>query len=260
MLIITSSRRKRLKGQPFPPAWERVLERRVPLYRRLTEADREELKGHIQVFLAEKNFEGCGGFAMSDEVRLTIAGQACILLLHRESDYFPGLSSILVYPGEYFAPLEEMDECGVVTEGFDRRSGESWQEGTLVLSWEDVLAEGLDVHDVYNVVLHEFAHQLDAEDGITTGEPLLPKRLRHRLLTETLAQEHSRFRDAVADGRPGLLDPYGAESLEEFFAVATECFFEQSLPLKDRYPELYAELAGYFRQDPAQWGEEQPTS
>lgn len=254
MLFITSSRRKRLKSQPFPPAWVQLLERRVPLYERLPEADREELKGHILVFLAEKNFEGCGGFTMSDEVRLTIAAQACILLLHRESDYFPGLSSILVYPGEYVAPFVEMDESGVVTERFDRRLGESSQQGAIVLSWEDVCPEGPGVHGAYNVVLHEFAHQLDTEDGVTTGEPLLPKRFRKRLLTGILVQEHQRFRDEVAAGRPMPFDPYGAESLEEFFAVATECFFEQPQSLLESCPALYAELATYFRQDPAAWG------
>jgi MtfA peptidase len=257
MLLITEMRRRRLKSQPFPPAWEKVLEGNVSLYRRLPAPDREELKGHIQVFLAEKNFEGCGGQELTDEVRLTVAGQACILLLHRETDYYPGLSSILVYPGEYLAPQMELGEDGVVTEGTDRRSGESWQEGSLVLSWEDVLAEGLEVHEAYNVVLHEFAHQLDAEDGITAAA-LLPKRARFWELAEVLEREYLRLQHDTAHRRTTLLDPYGAESPEEFFAVATECFFEQPVPLRQRHPELYAGLARYFRQDPAEWREESP--
>jgi MtfA peptidase len=254
MLIITEMRRKRLKSQPFPPAWERVLEH-VPLCGFLPETDRQELKGHIRVFLAEKTFEGCGGLVLTDEVRVTIAAQACILLLHRETGYYPGLSSIIVYPGEYLAPQVEMDENGVVTEGTDRRSGESWQEGALVLSWEDVLAEGLDVHDCYNVVLHEFAHQLDAEEGITSGVPLLTERSRHRRLAEELERGHQRLRHDVAHGRTTVLDPYGEESLEEFFAVATECFFERPRLLRERHSGLYEELSRYFRQDPAEWGQ-----
>jgi len=120
MLFITKLRRNRMKNRPFPPAWERGLEC-VPLYRRLPEHDRKELKGHILVFLAEKSFEGCGGFEMTDETRLMVAAQACILLLHRETDYFPGLSSIIIYPDEYLAPLQEVDEIGVVTECFFER-------------------------------------------------------------------------------------------------------------------------------------------
>jgi MtfA peptidase len=253
MRLFTEMRRKRLKGQPLPPAWETVLEH-IPLYGRLTEPDRQELKGHIQVFLAEKTFEGCGGLDVTDEVRVTIAAQACILLLHRETGYYPGLSSIIVYPGEYLAPQVEVDESGVVTEGTDRRSGESWQEGALVLSWEDVLAEGLDVHDCYNVVLHEFAHQLDAEEGITSEALLLPKGSRHRLLAEELERGYLRLRHDVAHGRTTVLDPYGEESLEEFFAVATECFFERPRLLREGHSGLYTELALYYRQDPAEWG------
>lgn len=253
MLLITDMRRKRLKNQSLHPAWLSVMERNVSLYRRLPGEDREELHGHLQVFLAEKNFEGKGGLTMSDEVRVTIAAQACLLLLHRRTDYYPGLYSIVVYPGEYLAPYLEVDEWGIVTEGRDRRSGESCREGALVLSWEDVLAEDLDVPPGYNVVLHEFAHQLDAEDGITNGVTLLPKRSRCRIWEETLNHEFERLREDTENGRPTVLDPYGAESPGEFFAVATETFFENPHRLRDRHPELYGTLAGYYRQDPAEW-------
>ncbi len=258
MLLITDMRRKRLKNQSLPPAWLSVMERNVSLYHRLPREDREELHGHIQIFLAEKNFEGKGGLSMSDEIRVTIAAQACLLLLHRRTDYYPGLYSIVVYPGEYLAPYLEVDEWGIVTEGRDRRSGESCSEGALVLSWEDVLAEGLDVPPGYNVVLHEFAHQLDTEDGITSGVTLLPKRSRCRIWEETLNHEFERLREDTENGRPTVLDPYGAESPGEFFAVATETFFENPHPLRERHPELYATLAGYYRQDPAEWQDQPP--
>jgi Mlc titration factor MtfA (ptsG expression regulator) len=151
------------------------------------------------------------------------------------------------------APHLEMDEWGIVTEGTDCRSGESSPDGALVLSWEDVLAEEIDVHPAYNVVLHEFAHQLDAEDGLTSGMSLLPKRLRHRMLKEVLQHEFERLPEEVRQQRTTVLDPYGTESLEEFFAVATEAFFETPHLVRQRYPELYLELAGYYRQDPAAW-------
>lgn len=252
MLFITSMRRKRLKAAPFPPDWERILERDVPLYGRVPESDREELRSHIKVFLAEKVFEGGGGFTITDRVRLVIAMPACLLLLHRDTDYYPGLSSIVVYEGEYLAPLSEMDEAGIVTEGIDRRSGEYSRDGAVVLSWEDVVAEGIDVHESYNVVLHEFAHQLDAEDGVTSGEPFLSRRA-PRSLAESLEREYLLHRRHVRRGRPTTVDPYGAESLAEFFAVATESFFENGFSLRLNHPHLYSELMRYYRQDPAEW-------
>jgi MtfA peptidase len=253
MLLITEMRRKRLKSAPFPPAWELLLERRVPIYGRLAEEDRVEIKGHIQVFLAEKSFEGCGGFVISDEVRLTVAAQACLLLLHRETDYYPGLSSIVVYPREYLAPQADVDESGVVTEWTDLLSGESSRVGTVVLSWEDVVAEGVEAHETYNVVLHEFAHQLDAEDGITSGTPLLSRRSGNRSLVEGLERGYQRLKDDLLHGRATVLDPYGEESLEEFFAVATESFFVHPLSLREWDYGLFAELMRYYRQNPAEW-------
>ncbi|RII29211.1 MAG: hypothetical protein CXR31_02325 [Geobacter sp.] len=250
---MTASRRRRLRNQPFPPSWERILEQEVPLYDSLSITDREELKAHIQVFLAEKQFEGAGGIVITDGIRVKIAAQACLLLLHRETDYYPGLSSIVVYPDEYLAPFEELDEAGVVTSGTDRRSGESWEQGTLVLSWADMQMAGVDGEGAYNVVLHEFAHQLDAEDGITDGTPFFPRRAARKHWQRTLEVEYERFKEEVAQGKIPVLDPYGAESPAEFFAVATEAFFENPGELKEHYLALYEELSRYYRQDPAAW-------
>ena len=255
MFLITGMRRKRLQEQPFPPAWQTIMEQ-VPLCRRLPGQDRAKLQGSIQVFLGEKYFEGQGGIVITDRIRVTIAAQACILILNRPTDFYPGLSSIIVYPGEYCAPRADTDEWGIVTEGIDYRTGESTRDGALVLSWEDVLAEELDVHDGYNVVLHEFAHQLDEEEGVTGGMPLLPKRSRLAPLKEALLQEFQRLREDLAKGLDTVLDPYGEESPEEFFAVATEAFFETPLAVRTRHPELYDELTRFYRQDPAEWRED----
>ncbi|HEY6838312.1 MAG TPA: M90 family metallopeptidase [Geobacteraceae bacterium] len=251
MLFFTGARRSRLKTQPFPSDWTRALERRTRFYALLSEPDREELKGHIQVFLAEKNFEGRGGFLVTDEVRVAIAAHACLLLLHRESDYYPGLSSVIVYPGEFVVRQTDVDEAGIVTEGDDIRSGESWEQGCLVISWEDMLLAGKRGYEDYNVVIHECAHQLDTEEGITTGMPLLGRR--KRLWERVLEEEYERLQEDEAAGRPTVLDPYGAESPAEFFAVAVECFFCAPKLLKEGCPDLYEGLAGYFHQDPAGW-------
>jgi Mlc titration factor MtfA (ptsG expression regulator) len=228
------------------------MEQAIPFYRRLPLDDRSELMGHIQVFLAEKVFEGGDGFGITDEVRVTIAALACILLLHRKTSYYPGLSSIIVYPDEYAASFREIDEWGIITEGTDRRSGESIREGALVLSWQDVLAQEIDVHEGYNVVLHEFAHQLDTDEGITAG---IPCNAGEADLTgkDILSREYLQLRKDDERGLETVLDPYGAESPEEFFAVVTEAFFQTPLPLRKHHPELYGVLASYYHQDPAEW-------
>lgn len=246
MFSFLRSRTTRIRERPFPAAWLEVLERNVPLYRRLSGADQEELRGHVQVFLAEKSFEGCNGLEMNDEIRLTIAGQACLLLLHREGGCFPAVSSIVVYPDEYLAPWQDTDESGIVVEGEDCRSGEYMADGALVLSWRDVLMAGGDDQGAYNVIIHEFAHQIDDECGISAGRG-------DGELHRSLERGYRRLQHAAAHRRPSLFDPYGAGSMAEFFAVAAECFFETPRPFLRQHPELYAAMGRFFRQDPAAW-------
>lgn len=247
-------RRSRIRQRPFPEEWEAILERDVPLYRRLSETDRDELKGHIRVFLAEKRFEGAGGLAITDGIRVTIAAHACVLLLHRATDYYPGLYTIIVYPGAYVAVRTVREPMGIVTERTDTRLGESSPRGAVVLSWDAVEAAASDVGDCRNVVLHEFAHQLDGEDGWVEGAPALPDRSRYVAWARILGREYERLRRDTALRRKTVLDQYGATNPAEFFAVTTECFFTRPELLKARHPELYAELQQYYQQDP---GEEQ---
>ena len=228
-----------------------MLERNVPVYGRLSDADRNELKGHIQVFLAEKRFEGAGGLTITDEIRVAIAAHACVLLLHRTTDYYPGLYTVIVYPGAYVAGRTVREPMGIVTERTETRLGESSPRGAVVLSWNAVEAAASDVGDCRNVVLHEFAHQLDAEDGSVEGAPVLSDRSRYVVWARILGREYERLRRDAFHGRSTVLDRYGATSPAEFFAVATECFFTRPGLLKARHPELYAELKGYYRQDPA---------
>ncbi|HUV35875.1 MAG TPA: M90 family metallopeptidase, partial [Patescibacteria group bacterium] len=244
-------RRRRLMGRPFPPDWLGFIERNVPYYRHLPPDDRRELQGLIQVFLAEKQFEGCGGLRLTDEIRITIAAQACILLLHRETDFYPNLISILVYPDIFVAPVHSHDPIGTMSDEVEEYTGESWDRGALVLSWSDVVEDAADIHDGYNVVFHEFAHQLDGESGSDDGAPNLPDASMYGSWSRVLGREYRRLVRDIGRGRETLLDEYGAEDPAEFFAVATEFFFEMPVELKARHPELYAELRKFYRQDPA---------
>ncbi len=251
MLGIKRWRREKIRNRPFAPGWLEAIERNVPIYGRLPEADKKELQGHILVFLAEKNFEGCGGLELTEEMKVTIAAQACILLLHRKIDYYPGLYSILVYPGPYVAGGHIELAPGVYTETRQVHLGEFWKQGALILSWDDVLANASDIHDGHNVVLHEFAHQLDSEDGRIDGAPALPRRSMYLAWARILGADFSKLRREAQQGLPTVLDQYGATNPAEFFAVATECFFEKPWQLQKKHPELYENLKLYFQQDPA---------
>jgi len=244
-------RRQRLRSAPFPPAWRELIERNVRLYRHLPESDRLELQGLVQIFLAEKHFEGCGGFEMTDEIKVTIAASACLLLLHRETDIYPRLITILVYPSAYVAKTKNPLGGAYALEGESINLGESWSSGVVVLSWDDVLAGTADFGDGQNVVLHEFAHQLDREDGTVDGAPALERRSQYATWARVLGDEYERLQRASRLGRSTVLDQYGATDPAEFFAVATESFFEKPHVLRKRHPDLYEELKSFYRQDPA---------
>ncbi len=280
--LLTSRRRKALRATPPPATWKGILKRNCPLVARLNVADREELLGHVQVFIAEKNFEVCRGKEITEEIRVTIAAQACLLLLHRETSYFSRMGSVLVYPQAYLTRHRHRDEHGLEEDVEQVNVGEAWERGSVILSWEDVLIDAQDADDGFNVVLHEFAHQLDMEDGVADGVPVLspPKgvsrRTAYKQWSKVMEVEFAALNkvadwldehfpeDNEDDARPRpeelpegapmhVLDPYGAEDPAEFFAVATESFFEDAAALKEHHPALYAEFAVYYRQDPVQW-------
>jgi MtfA peptidase len=244
-------RRQRLEKRPFPKAWLEILRERVPYYELLSSDEQSQLRKLIPVFLSEKNFEGCGGLQMTDEIRITIAAQACLLLLNREHDLYAGLHSILVYPSSYRAPAKFVDPAGVVHEGDEGRLGEAWLRGSVILSWDDVRRDAVDFEDGSNVTLHEFAHQLDQQDGSFDGAPLLEKPSHYRSWARVLMKEYRALGEAADRGQETLIDQYGATEPAEFFAVITEAFFEAPEALKAEHPELYAELKKFFRQDPA---------
>lgn len=244
-------RRAGIKARPFPGAWRAILLERVPLYEELDSAEQSELEGHIQILIAEKTFEGCGGFEITDEVKVTIAAHAALLLVNRETDYYPRLDVILVYPSGYLVHGEQVQPDGTVVEGPSHRLGESWTSGVIVLSWDDVLQGAANVKDGQNVTVHEFAHQLDQEDGAGDGVPTLDDRSAYRAWGRALAPEFELLKKKVARGERTKIDAYGATNDAEFFAVITEAFFEQPYKLQRHHPEVYAELASFYKQDPA---------
>jgi Mlc titration factor MtfA (ptsG expression regulator) len=258
MILFKHRRRRRLRSTPLPESWRRILEDGLPYYKCLPVADRDELHGHIQIFLAEKRFEGAGGLRITDEIRVVIAAQACMLLLHRQTDYYPGLTTILVYPGAYVARGKSVGPAGVVTESSGVRAGESWHGalspqggGPVVLSWRDVQAGAADIHDGRNVVFHEFAHQLDAESGSVEGAPALERHSMYIAWARVLGEEYRALINDLDWGRDTVLDAYAAQSPAEFFAVLTESFFEKPLALRTRHPRLYEQMAAFYKQDPA---------
>jgi Mlc titration factor MtfA (ptsG expression regulator) len=255
--LLKERRRRRLRSRPFPEDWLGTIKRNVAFFRRLSARDQAELLGHVQVFLAEKRFEGCDGLEITDEVRVTIAAQACLLLLHRKTDCFPHLLTILVYPSTYLAEERRHVHGHVWEEGKMSRLGETgrWL-GAIVLAWDAVKFGATDPSDGKNVVLHEFAHQLDYENYAEDGAPALETRDQQLSWQEVMRAEFASLRTADETGIPTLLDTYGASNPAEFFAVSTEAFFEQPRALRARHPRLYAELRSYFHQDPVEYSAE----
>lgn len=256
-------RLRRTLARPLDPAHVAVLARNIGQYARMNEAERRRLERLVQQFLHEKKFVGCAGLELTDEMRVTIAGQACLLLFGRAGEavpaqLYPELHTILLYPGAFLVPRREVDPAGVVTEARQDLLGESWGDGRVILSWDHVRRAGQPEPPGHNVVLHEFAHQLDSESGSTNGAPYLGSQERYRSWSEVLSRDYANLRAEAMWGMHGVLDHYGASSPAEFFAVATESFFEQPHQLAARHPALYGEFLKYYRIDPRRWQDEPP--
>lgn len=252
-------RRQRLLERPFPEAWRTILEAGFPAYASLNDEQRTRLHHQMQVFLGEKRFEGAGGLEMTDEIRVMIAAQACMLLIGRNPDEpFPGLKSIIVYPRAYFATAKSVGPGGVVTEETTRRAGESWSHlfgvsshGPVVLAWDQVARGAIDPSDARNVVFHEFAHQLDSHTTGMDGAPVLDSRSSYSAWARVLGHEFRALRRDLSMGRRGSLRSYAATNPAEFFAVATETFFERPNQLRETNPELFEQLREFYAWEPA---------
>lgn len=245
------ARRRHALQQPFLDEWIEILKKNLPPYAKLSDTFRRELHDSIKIFLSEKSFEGCGGLVITDEIRVTIAAQACMLLLNRKDDCYPKLTSVLVYPSTYVAGNK-----GLFTDKSDQTSvrlGESWGHGVVVLAWDSVKQGAINFKDGRNVAMHEFAHQLDQEDGVADGAPILEDRTAYGSWSEIFSQEFIRLQNKKKKRKRSVFNKYGATDPAEFFAVVTESFFEKPKQFQKKHPELYQELQDYYKVNPIEW-------
>lgn len=246
---LRNRRRQKLLAQPFPESWQQHLSENLPHYHTLSPAEQAKLRDDVRIIIAEKNWEGCGGLELTDEIRITIAGFAALLVLGLTDQHFDRLVSILVYPDAFIVP-EQPSEDGLLVE--DRElEGEAHYRGAVVLNWAEVQHNSRVPESGHNLVFHEFAHQLDMLNGEADGIPALPDPASFERWQQVMTAEYRRFTRAVDRGEPTLLDDYGAEHESEFFAVATECFFLQPRQMQQQHAKLYQLFADYYGQDPA---------
>lgn len=230
-----------------------MLTDRVAHWCYLDDAERARLEDLIKVFLVDKDFEGAGGLTVAEDVKVTIAAQACLLLLGLDRDYYRDVHSIIVYPSAVLrrGPHGSALLPGAVSEGAVPLAGEARLHGPVLIIWDQALAQARHPERGHNVVYHEFAHKIDMADGSADGAPPQPDRSSYRRAVQVLSREFEALRRQTEEGKPTLLDAYGTVNPAEFFAVATEYFFDRPVPLQRQHPELYEVLADFYHQDPA---------
>jgi Mlc titration factor MtfA (ptsG expression regulator) len=245
-------RRQRILQTPFPGEWREVLERNMVHFRYLDAGERQRLCDLIQLFVAQKHWEGCNGLELTDEMRVTIAGQACLLVLELQHFLYANVETILVYPSA-FVPRRPDDAFahGTIIPAPVALDGEAHHRGPVILTWDSVKRSARHPELGHNVVYHEFAHQLDMLDGAVDGVPPLSTDADYARWNSVLTAEYERLRADAARGHEGLLDPYGSTDEAEFFAVVTEAFFDTPVELESEHPALYEVLSDFYRQDTA---------
>jgi hypothetical protein len=255
VVLWPSMRIARIEKQPFPEQWRQTLLKRLPFVAKMPPTEQLQLQSLIKIFLADKTFYGCAGQKITDDMRVTIAAQACLLVLNHDRTPYPDLGSILVYPSTFVATRDMADELGLVSTNHIALLGESWSQGKVVLAWDNVEKGVMNLTDGHNVVLHEFAHQLDQESGSTNGAPVLHTRGAYQSWAHVFSDEFEELQKDAAHGNHSLLDHYGATNPAEFFAVATETFFERPRQMAAHHRKLYEQLKSYYKVDPSGWTE-----
>ncbi len=253
MRFFDHGRRKKLMATPFPSSWEAIIQHNVAHYCMLNSDERAQLRALIQVFIAEKNWEGAGGLVLSDEIRVTISAQACLLLLGIPHDYYRNVQSIIVYPSTVIPPQHHpgfFENVVAPVEISRPVIGQAFRQGPVIIIWDAALKGGRHPELGHNVIYHEFAHKLDMLDGAADGTPPMRDRKEYKDWVKICSLEYLRLRHDAQHGKKSFLDSYGATNEAEFFAVATEQFFDQPRQMHQHAPELYRVLKEYYRQDP----------
>ncbi|MDA3797747.1 MAG: zinc-dependent peptidase [Kiritimatiellae bacterium] len=248
-------RRKKLTQAPFLPLWEDIIRRNIALYCVMDDAERAHLRALIQVFIAEKHWEGAGGLELTDEIRVTVSAQACLLLLGLPHNYYKNVDSIIIYPSTVVLPQRQPCFLGntlIQEEVGQPILGQAIQHGPVIIIWDAALHGGRRSKDGHNVIYHEFAHKLDMLDGTVNGTPPLRDRAEYRDWNLTCSREYLRIKHSTAKGKKKFLNSYAATNEAEFFAVATEQFFEQPRLMIKHAPDLYRVLQEYYCQNPAE--------
>lgn len=252
-VVVPRLRLRYVLAQAFPSKYSKILRKNLPGYSKMPTDLQLQLKRRIKQFLFEKTFVACDDLVMNDEIKVTIAGKACLLLLNRETEIFAKLTHVLVYPHPFVAPRQQTLAGGIVTHTNQGLSGESWSDGRVILAWDQV-ARNPDVEALgQDVVLHEFAHQLDSETGNTNGAPDLKSAVAYQAWSQVMEIEYANLLRAIERQEATIIDPYGATNPAEFFAVTTEAFFRKSQALAHHHPELFAQLRRFYQVDPREW-------
>ncbi|NVK22780.1 MAG: zinc-dependent peptidase [Kangiellaceae bacterium] len=249
----TAKKRQQVASIPFPHEWRMILRKNLPFFYKIPADLQLQLKDKMQIFLAEKQFVGREGQQITDEVRVTIAAQACLLLLNRNTDFYPFLKTVIVYPAAFITRHNNYQAGGIQSNEPRVLLGESWNRGQVILSWRDSASGGADFEDGHNLVIHEFAHQLDGESGVTNGAPPLNKDQSYSQWSAVLSAEFNTLQSQARNGQESFLDKYGATNPAEFFAVSSEVFFERPKEFKHLHPNLFNQLKEYYKVDPAEW-------
>lgn len=250
--LYVKRKRDDIQKKPFPEEWGKILTQHFPQYHKLPVPLREELKNKVKVFIHEKKFHGCQELQVTEKMKVLIAAQACMLLLKRKTNFYPKLTTVIIYPSAYVSK-DFTSQGGVLTRSNQPIFGESWNSGELVLSWDSSVHGAANMFDGKNVVYHEFAHQLDQEDGTADGAPILESRSTYASWAMVLGEEYETLIRKKKRHKKTVLRKYGATHPAEFFAVATEAFFEKPRQLNKKHPELYEELKNYYKISPLEW-------
>ncbi len=244
--------KNRIRSKEFNQQWNTILENRLPVYKKFPDEIKQHLQNLMKVFLHEKTFVGCADLEVTEEMEVVVAAQACLLLLNRTTTEYQDLTTIYLYPTSFKATRQVRDELGLVSTESSHLLGESWSTGKVILAWDDVDKGIRNFTDGHNVVLHEFAHQLDHESGSTNGAPILKTSAAYKSWAYVFGKEFEKLQKNKSSGK-NIIDEYGATNPAEFFAVATETFFEEPMKLYENHQALFEELQSYYHLDPRQW-------